>query len=276
MNHIKRPDIFDHTTGEMLFYHACSYYHYHNSKECPKWPKDPTKRITKHFTTYEAENNIFDAKVKAAKKKFPQIKSSTIIYACQFNEILKLDSSLPFVEKILPNLYHFSRLCPRDANFGGVRQVFCREWSKTENQDRSLYWLDLNSAHSFICANYTFPYGKCRILIGNLLDDIQVIENCLTSVSTGKQLCGLIKARILPNQSKEPFLPVRIPSKNKDLSEVFHAICYKCLEEKSQSPCQHKKSQREMTVTTTIESFNFSLQHGYCELIQIHEIWVSK
>ena len=190
--------------------------------------------------------------------------------------MLKLDSSLSFVKNILSNLYHFSRLCPRDANFGGVRQVFCRKYSKTENIDRSLYWLDLNSAHSYICANYTFPYGKCRILIGNLLDDIKVIDNRLTSASTGKQLCGLIKARILPSQFQEPFLPVRMPSKNKQSSEVFHAICYTCLQEKSQNPCQHKESSREMTITTTIDSINFSLQHGYCDLIQIFEIWVSK
>ena len=259
-----------------MFFNSC-YYHYHNDPNCPNYPSDPAKRFTKNGTSFHTEDKLFRMKIQIAKKKFPEIKKDSIMYQCQFNDLLKSEKSKWFTENILPNLYHFTRLCPRDANFGGMRQVFGRKWDENdaENDGRSLHFLDLNQAHSYVASTFSFPYGECRILIDDLLDDIEVHENCLISTSTNKQLCGLIKARILPSQFHEPFLPVRIESKDKKSSEVFHAICFKCLENRSQNPCTHSNTQREMNVTTTIESMNYALQHKFCDLIKIFEIWVS-
>ena len=160
--------------------------------------------------------------------------------------------------------------------FGGIRQVYCHKWIQSENPKDKLHFLDINSAHSFVCSKYDFPYGKCTIMIGDQLKDVSIENYPLVSTSTGKQLCGLVKAKILPSQKCEPFFPTRIFTKDKKKSGVFQAMCTKCLEDRSHEPCQHQEHDREMEITTTVDTLNFGLNNGHCTLVQIFEIWVRK
>ena len=274
-------------------------------------------------------------------KDFPdEIKKCTIHWDCIFQKkkSIESDEARPFFEEILPKLRHFKRLVPREAMFGGIRQVYCHKWIQSENPNDELHFLDINSAHTFVCSNYLFPYGKCTIMIGDALNDVHFKNKSLISVSTGKEMCGLVKAKILPSQKCEPFFPTKIFTEHKKKSDrqqklcsecgliiygsgskkllikaqkahicnfcfacekkhdpdpdcqlkvakiftkekksgVFQAMCAKCLENRSHEPCQHQEHDREMEITTTVDTLNYALTNGHCTLLQIFEIWVRK
>lgn len=204
------------------------------------------------------------------KKKFPQVKYHKVFWACEFDAMLKSAQATCFVENIQPNLRPFSRLKPRETVFGGIRQTFCRKWIQSENTETTLHFLDLNSAYSYVCSNENFPYGKCHILIDDQLKDVTFQNNRLILKSSGKKLCGLVKAIIITNEEIEPYLPTR----EKETSEVYYAHCSKCLKKKSQTACHHKDLDRELEVTITIDSLNYAIGNGYCTLIKLLEIWV--
>ena len=191
----------------MIFLHSC-FHHGHNDETCPRFPHDPNDRVTMDGISYEAENKSFKNRmIKLKKKFFPTIKKWRVVWLCEFENLLKSSEAKSFVDNVLPNLRHFSRLVPRDAIFAGLRQTYCRKWIKTENVNSSLHFLDLNSAHSYCCYNYDFPYGKCNIMIDKKLDEFDFIDGSLVLKSSNKELYGLIKAKILPSPDHEPFLP---------------------------------------------------------------------
>ena len=83
----------------------------------------------------------------------------------------------------------------------------------------------------------------------------------MKSKTTNKQLCGLIKASIVPDQTCEPFFPTREFSKDNTKSRIYHAMCKTCLKTKSTEPYG------------TVDTLSYCLKSGYCKLEKIFEVW---
>ena len=79
-----------------------------------------------------------------------------------------------------------------------------------------------------------FPHGNCKILIDQSLaeENIDFDKGKLISKNSKMPIYGLLKAQIVPGYGSKLFFPNR-HKKN------YHPYCKKCLENKSQSFCQH-------------------------------------
>ena len=60
---------------------------------------------------------------------------------CEFHKILDLPENYEFKNYIMPKLKFWERLVPRDCIFGGWREIYCRKWTKLENQGEKLLFL---------------------------------------------------------------------------------------------------------------------------------------
>ena len=146
-----------------------------------------------------------------------------------------------------------------------MRQTFCHKWSKNEDTERNLHFIDLNGCYAEASRLFLYPTGKASILIDKYLDDISFDGEALKS--SKKQIYGLIKAQILPSHTCEPMFPLKFKDK------IFYVYCKKCLESDSKKPCQHTSIERSFSVTTSVQALNFALKNKFIELIKIFEIW---
>ena len=110
--------------------------------------------------------------MKTLKKNFPEIKTTTSVWECDFDKQLKRPENKDFSEKIKPNLRAFDRLKPRESLFGGIRQLYTLKWLKSDNENSSLYFLDLNSAYSEAARISNIPFGNYEILIDEAVKEI--------------------------------------------------------------------------------------------------------
>ena len=201
--------------------------------------------MRKNGNTWEQENIIYNEKIANWEKKF-KIKIN-VIWACEFQILLRKDENREFFEDIYPNLYFWKRLCARDAQVCGLRMTFCHKWTKFENPTEKLHFLDINGAYLETCLKFSFPFGKINILIDKSLknEKIDIHDGKLMSKKSNKMIFGLIKAKILPSQQKEPFFPFKHRDRN------YHVFCKKCLELDLQTQCNHSDKERSYEVTTT-------------------------
>ena len=92
-----------------------------------------------------------------------------------------------------------------------MRQTFCHKWSKNEDTERNLHFIDLNGCYAEASRLFLYPTGKASILIDKYLDDISFDGEALKS--SKKQIYGLIKAQILPSHTCEPMFPLKFQDK---------------------------------------------------------------
>ena len=97
-----------------------------------------------------------------------------VIWSCEFDTLLERVENQEFVEDILPNLYFWKRLSARDAQCSGLRTTFCHKWTKSENSDENLHFLDINCAYLEACVKFSLPYGKMNILIDQSLRNEEI------------------------------------------------------------------------------------------------------
>ena len=114
-----------------------------------------------------------------------------------------------------------------------------------------------------------FPHGQCKILIGQSLADekIDFQDGKLISNKSKKPIYGLLKAQIVPGYRSEPFFPYRHKEK------IYYPYCKKCLENESQSFCQHNESERAFIISTSIDTINFAFTNGFIDSMTILEVW---
>ena len=115
-----------------------------------------------------------------------------------------------------------------------------------------------------------FPHGQCKILIDQSLADekIDFQDGKLISNKSKKPIYGLLKAQIVPGYRSEPFFPYRHKEK------IYYPYCKKCLENESQSFCQHNESERAFIISTSIDTINFAFTNGFIDSMTILEVWL--
>ena len=122
------------------------------------------------------ENQFQQEQIAYLKKKY-NVDKVTIEWECCFKQVM--DGDNVFSKEILPDLIFFKRMNAREAMFpgnffvflfksplhlaaklgifskftilsisSGVRQTFCHKWSKNENVERNLHFIDVNGCYS--------------------------------------------------------------------------------------------------------------------------------
>ena len=231
------PDIYDFSEKEILEFRGC---YFHGHIDCANYRKGA---VTKSGRSYEEENLHFDNKMKTLKKNFPEIKTTTSVWECDFDKELKRPENKDFSEKIKPNLRAFDRLKPRESLFGGIRQLYTLKWLKSDNENSSLYFLDLNSAYSEAARISNIPFGNYEILIDEAVKDIAFENGKLIKLHSHKTVKGgFIKCLVLQNVKQEPFFAVRSELNGK--IRTFHPSCAECLKKKYRGACTHEAKLR--------------------------------
>ena len=87
-------------------------------------------------------------------KKYPEIKSYSIKWSCEFEQELKSKKTTKFASQILPTLKFFNRLIPRKACFGGKKELYEVKWRESDFLNESCFWLDINSSYTYILGNF--------------------------------------------------------------------------------------------------------------------------
>lgn len=228
--------IFNFSAGDLFFcYHPV---------DCPHYPHNKIEPTTLSGRTFKEENAFLKSQIRKLKQNFKKdVKHVTCIWQCEHERDLLKKENAFFREKIKPNLIQFQRLQPRQALFGGIRQLYTMKWVKSENPQTNLYYLDLNSAYSEAARLCEIPFGNYEILIDEKVESFVYKDKQLIDESSKKIMSsGFVKALVIQNENKEPFFPVRLKEKNKQ--RTFHPSCAKCLAEKSDQRCKHSDKDR--------------------------------
>lgn len=211
--------------------------------DCPSYPHGDPEPKTKSGRTFKEENAFLKKQIRKLKKQCPDVLHVDSIWHCEFNSLVTRPENTFFREKIQPNLIHFERLQPRQALFGGIRQLYKMKWLKSENPHTNLYYLDINSAYSEAARLCEIPFGNYEILIDEKVEKFVYEDGQLIDKSSQKIITsGFVKALVIQNENMEPFFPVRLMERNKQ--RTYHPSCFKCLVLKSDQSCNHDDKDR--------------------------------
>ena len=248
------PDLFSPVTNEVFYFNGC-YFHAHYD-ECLINKKAKASTIHPFGKTYNEINQEFITKIESLMKNHPEITKSTIQWECNFKKTKVSDNEMKlfFEHKFLPHC--LKRLKPRDTVRGAFSDVYCLNWSKKSYPNESFYCTDVNGLYSFCAINFPFMIGKYKVLLGDDLQDLKIVENKF--LYKDKAVMGAILIKIVPPKDLfAPFLLYR--KKNNCVVNTLCKLCCEILREK----CNHNDEERSFIGTYMLSEIEFSLKLKY-------------
>ena len=100
----------------------------------------------------------FQSRMDDMKSKYPdKIQKVTIMYGCDFKELLKSEEAKPFTESELFGKQFFSRLRVRDAFATNRQDLYKLSWSEEKFPEEKFHLCDMNSCYSYCLSAFEFP-----------------------------------------------------------------------------------------------------------------------
>ena len=157
-----------------------------------------------------------------------------------------------------------TRLKPRDTVRGAFSDVYALKWQKKENE--IFYCLDVNGLYSYCAMKFPFMTGHFKVLIGNDLRDLQILNNKFFYKT--QSVMGSILLKILPPPNLfAPYLLYR-----KLDGSTVNTLCKKCAED-SRQKCTHTNEDRSFIGTYMSSEIEFALHLNY-QILQIYEVHI--
>ena len=258
------PDLYSPVTNELFYFNGC-YYHAHYENCLIN--KDVNESTVHPFgKTYKAINKDFFNKINSLMLNNSQVSKVTIEWECNFKEKKQSCQEIKFFfdNHFLPHC--LQRLKPRDAVRGAFSDVYALKWSQITHPDETFFCADVNGLYSFCAINFRYMIGKYKILIGNSLQDLAIVNNIF--LYQDYHVTGAVLIKILPPKLLfAPFLMYR--RKN---GGVVNTLCKICAETFA-TKCNHSDDDRSFIGTYMISEIEFALGLGY-KIVQIYEAHV--
>ena len=252
------PDLFSPVTKEAIFFNGCFFHaHYDNcliNKKANENSKHP------FGATYKEINLNFFSKLELLMKNHPEISKVTVEWECNFLKKLKSGEGKMFIDhNFIPHC--LNRLKPRDTVRGAFSDVYALKWQKKENE--VFYCLDINGLYSYCAIKFPYMTGQFKVLIGNSLRDLQILNEKF--YYKAESVMGSILLKILPPTNLfAPYLLYR-----KLDGTTVNTLCKKCAELNIQK-CNHSNEERSFIATYMISEIEFALHLNY-KVLQIYE-----
>ena len=169
----------------------------------------------------------------------------------------KMEEDVDFIQnfKEFPNGIKPHRLSVEDAIYSGALSVYQYLWSKSENDPRRFFFVDINSSYGNVGRTCSFPTGVYNLTLeDDVHKEIKFDNEKGTFVfqkDPNKEVFGLILLDMEPPEeyTDDPFLVYR----TKD-GRVLNPMCGKCAEDsRTAKPCKHTIDERVLHGTYTFQ-----------------------
>jgi len=192
-----------------------------------------------------------------------EIQSVTEIWECQIKKLKRDD---PHYQQFINEVYikiPLERLTPRNCYRGSYTDNYQLKWISAERPDEIMYFCDINGLYSYVSLQYQFMVGKYKVLIGNDLKQLQIVNNKF--MHSNQFVSGAILLQILPPKDLLfPFLQYR-----KKSGQNCNTLCRLCCESRSKK-CKHSDVNRSIIGCYMISEVEYALNLGYI-IIHIFE-----
>ena len=221
------------------FYHSCP--HCYSSQRLSQ--KHPFYGISLHdnyIRTVNMDNDLRNAGYNVI-----------IIWECDFTKFVAVN---PYVDKFISNLEITSRICPRDALYGGRCEAF-KLYSRADllPENSFIDYYDFVSLYPSVMFNCTFPTYDYKVIT----HDFDSIDNYF----------GIAKVRIRPPQNLLiPVLPLRINGK------LVFTLCQNCAAIESKEMCKCSDKARGWIATYATPEIIEACSYGYM-VEEIYEVY---
>jgi hypothetical protein len=254
------PDLYSPITKEALFFNGCIC---HSHYPCVLNKNATKDSITIYGVRSEEANQIFEAKLcKLLENNPKEISKVTIHWECSYLKMKQSESFQRF-HKTIFKPHPLLCLKPRKCIRGSYSDVYKLKWTKLNNPDQTMHFLDVNGLFSYACTLFPFMTGKYEVLIGEQLKDVKIRNNKL--FYKNNEMFGTILLTILPPKNLfRPYLQYRTLN-----GKVVNTLCSKCCE-KSIKKCNHSDNDRALTSSYFISEINHALQFNY-KILNIFE-----
>jgi hypothetical protein len=256
------PDLYSPVTNECLFLNECKI---HGHYPCLLDPNANEKSINPFNISYLDANNAFNEKCCRLMENNMEITKITIHWECQYRNLIKTSSLYDRFKAFIFKPHPLIRLRPRTCCRGSYSDVYRLKWSKLENPNEKLYFIDVNGLYSYACFKFPLMIGKYEILMGEQLQNIKFQNGKF--VYHNIEMFGTMLATVIPPKNCfRPFLLYRTKS-----GKVVNTLCSKCCEFKRKHiTCKHSDMERAITSSYFISELNAAIRYNY-QVVYIHE-----